>query len=401
MSRKRLTRLLSALRPAEPGQSGLPETLTGAAGQGDIGLMQAFLDAGADPGERTPGLASPLVAACAAGQLEAVRFLLAHGATLRPPDAAVTPVQAAVMNGHVEVVRVLLEGGATVDEAAAGLPGACASGFNSMVELLVEAGLDLDRPGRGGRSLREHAIDAARMAGRRALVSYLRDQTVDPEEMRQAPTALDERRGLQARLAKDRGEAPLARPEEREERIAEALAAVSSAGEGAAAWTTDDGEPLLAVAAGYGLLMVVEAVLAAGADPGAAAAHSLVTPLIRAAEGGHPEVVRLLLARGAEPNAQDAEGRTALAAATAHGDPAVVRLLVDAGADARRASADGRTPAMRARGPFVREIRAMLPPETVPAPTPSAPLEGLEEAMAPEAPAPAVERRGVARKKAR
>ena len=400
MSRKRLTRLLSALRPGEPGPHGLPETLTGAAAQGDLGLIQAFLDAGADPCERTPGFASPLVAACAAGQLEAVRFLLARGATLRPPDAVVTPVQAAVMNGHVEMVKILLEAGATLDEAAAGLPGACASGFFPVVELLVKAGLDLDRPGSGGRSPRERAIDAARMAGRRTLVSYLREQAVDPEEMRQAPTALDERRGLQTRLAKDRGEAPLARPEEREERIQEAVAAVSSAGEGAAAWTTDDGEPLLAVAAGHGLVAIAEALLAAGADPGGAAAHSLVTPLIRAAEGGHEAIVRLLLTRGAEPNAQDAEGRTALAAAAAHGDPALVRLLIDAGADPRRASADGRTPAARARGPFVREIHAMLPPETLHAPADRVP-EAAEEAKAPEAPAPAVERRRGDRKKAR
>src|SRR5262249_23933755 len=157
------------------------------------------------------------------------------------------------------------------------LPGASASGFYPVVEFLVKAGLDLDRPGAGGRSLRERAVDAARMAGRRALVSYLRDQEFDLEEMRSAPTALDERRTLQARLAKDRGEAPLASAEERAERIEEAVAAVHAAGEGAAAWTTDDGEPLLAVAVGHGLVPVAEALLAAGADPGAVAAHSLVT----------------------------------------------------------------------------------------------------------------------------
>jgi ankyrin repeat protein len=354
---------LSALRPADPGNRGLPETLTAAAALGDLGLMEAFLERGADLAERTPGFASPLVAACTAGRLEAVRFLLERGAELRPKDAVVTPVQAAVMNGHVEVVQALLEAGATLEEAAAGLPGACASGFFPVVEMLVKAGLDLDRPVGGGRSLRERAMDAARLAGRRVLVSYLRDQTVDPEEARSAPTALEERRTLQARLAKDRGEAPLAAAEERPQRIQEAVEAVRSAGEAAAAWTTDDGEPLLAVAAGHGLREVVEALLAVGADAGAAAAHTLVTPLIRAAEGGHREIARLLLARGADPNAPDAEGRTPLAAATEHGDPEPVRLLLEAGADPKRRSLDGRSPADRARGPYVREILALLPPE--------------------------------------
>ena len=87
-------------------------------------------------------------------------------------------------------------------------------------------------------------------------------------------------------------------------------------------------------------------------------------------------------------------------AAAAHGDPALVRLLIDAGADPRRAAADGRTPAARARGPFVREIYEMLPPETVPAPSPPVP-EAPAEAKAPDTRAPAVERRGGARKKAR
>lgn len=366
MSRKRLTRLLSALRPADPGR-GLPENLAGASARGDIALMQAFLERGADLAERTPGFASPLVAACAAGQLEAVRFLLEQGAELRPQDAVVTPVQAAVMNGHMTVTKTLLEAGATLEEAAAGVPGACASGFFPIVEFLVGAGLDLDRPLSGGRSLRERALDAARLAGRRTLVSFLRQQEVDPEEMRTAPTALDERRVLQSRLAKDRGEAPLAAPGERKERIQEALDAIHSAGEGAASWTTDEGEPLLAVAAGHGLREIVETLLSVGADAGAVAAHSLVTPLIRASEGGHADVARLLLARGADPNAQDASGRTALTAAVEYGDPELVRVLLQAGADPERKDGEGRTAAARVRGPFVRDIQDLLPKEAPPA----------------------------------
>jgi ankyrin repeat protein len=366
LSRKRLTRLLSSLRPGDPGARGLPESLTAAAAQGNLAAMEAFLERGADLAERTPAFASPLVAACTAGRLEAVRLLLTRGASLRPPDAVVTPVQAAVMNGHVPLVEELLRAGATLEEAAAGLPGACASGFFAVVEFLVQAGLDLDRDLGSGRTLRERAVDAARLAGRRLLVSYLRGEGVDPAEVRRDPTALDERRALQARLAKDHGEAPLCSPEERPQRIEEALDAVRSAGEGAAAWTTDDGEPLLAVAAGHGLGPVAEALLAAGAQPGAAAAHTLVTPLIRAAEGGHVAIVRLLLARGADPNTTDAEGRTPLAAAAEAGYPEVVKALLDAAADPQRRDGEGRSPAERARGHYAGEIRAQLPEDAPP-----------------------------------
>ena len=107
LSRKRLTRLLSSLRGSDAASRGLPDTLTGAAAQGDLASMTAFLERGAVVGERTPGFASPLVAACTAGRLEAARLLIEKGADLRPRDAVVTPVQAAVMNGHVEIVKLL------------------------------------------------------------------------------------------------------------------------------------------------------------------------------------------------------------------------------------------------------------------------------------------------------
>jgi uncharacterized protein len=107
--------------------------------------------------------------------------------------------------------------------------------------------------------------------------------------------------------------------------------------------------------------------LSVGADAGAVAAHSLVTPLIRASEGGHTEVARLLLARGADPNARDATGRTALAAAAEYGDPELVRVLLQAGADPEHKDAEGRTAAASARGPFVRDIQDLLPKVAAPA----------------------------------
>ena len=81
MSQRRLRRLLSALRTEKwVGRRGLPETLTAAATEGDLRLMEVFLTRGADIEERTIGFASPLCAACAAGQVDAVRLLLARGA---------------------------------------------------------------------------------------------------------------------------------------------------------------------------------------------------------------------------------------------------------------------------------------------------------------------------------
>lgn len=67
------------------------------------------------------------------------------------------------------------------------------------------------------------------------------------------------------------------------------------------------------------------------------------TPLWLAAQRGDPEMVRLLLAAGAEVNLPGAYGATPLLVAACHGREAVVRLLVESGADVNAATVIGQT----------------------------------------------------------
>jgi hypothetical protein len=78
----------------------------------------------------------------------------------------------------------------------------------------------------------------------------------------------------------------------------------------------------------------VAAVLAAAAGPAGLAARYLFdqTPLHVAVEKGHGDVVRALLAAGADTGALDSHGHTPLDTA---GDPHIARLLVEAGAPHR------------------------------------------------------------------
>jgi ankyrin repeat protein len=61
------------------------------------------------------------------------------------------------------------------------------------------------------------------------------------------------------------------------------------------------------------------------------------TPLTAAAQGGHVDVIRILLENGADPNLLDSGSRwpheTALSTAAIHGRIEVCRVLLDAGAD--------------------------------------------------------------------
>lgn len=80
----------------------------------------------------------------------------------------------------------------------------------------------------------------------------------------------------------------------------------------------------LAVVAGYGGPDILEPLIKAGADLNAAGSGQ-VTPLMAAAtKNPNPESVRLLLARGADPNLRDSEGNTALEMSQFNPDKAAV-----------------------------------------------------------------------------
>ena len=84
-------------------------------------------------------------------------------------------------------------------------------------------------------------------------------------------------------------------------------------------------------AARHGDRAAVEQALSAGASLEHAAPVDRKTALFRAAVFGHADVVRLLLARGADPNAVGADGRSALdvviAARAEEKDPATASHL--------------------------------------------------------------------------
>jgi ankyrin repeat protein len=72
------------------------------------------------------------------------------------------------------------------------------------------------------------------------------------------------------------------------------------------------------------------------------------------------EVVRLLLDRGALPNGRDGKSWLPLASAAQSGDPEVVRILLAAGANPKAKPAGGYKLVEYARGPFSQEIRTAL-----------------------------------------
>lgn len=88
-----------------------------------------------------------------------------------------------------------------------------------------------------------------------------------------------------------------------------------------------------------------------------AIAQDIDSQLIEAAKNGQAEKVQALLEVGADVDAKDEDGITALWAAAAGGHTDIVRTLLDGGADVNTRTNNGLTALMASRGhPEVSEI---------------------------------------------
>src|SRR5215468_7428486 len=79
----------------------------------------------------------------------------------------------------------------------------------------------------------------------------------------------------------------------------------------------------------------------------------------QALRSGDIRQIRLLLDKGASPNARDAAGNTPLMLAAVYGDVQAVRLLLDRGAEVNATNAAGATPLLRAAHNF-EKTRALV-----------------------------------------
>lgn len=122
-----------------------------------------------------------------------------------------------------------------------------------------------------------------------------------------------------------------------------------------------DGFTPLHFAAFFGTREVARLLLERGADPDAVARNPMmVRPLHSAAAAGRTEIVELLLARAADVNARQQGGWTTLHAAAANGNAPMVRSLLQKGANPGLANDEGKTAADMARAKGYEEVLRLL-----------------------------------------
>jgi ankyrin repeat protein len=122
-----------------------------------------------------------------------------------------------------------------------------------------------------------------------------------------------------------------------------------------------DGTTALHWAAFKDDLEMVKMLLAAGANPKAATREGAITPLSMACTNGNAGIIEALLKAGAEAGSVNANGTTALMTAAASGSADAVKVLLDRGADVKaRENVHGQTALMFAAALNRHEVIKVL-----------------------------------------
>jgi ankyrin repeat protein len=329
--------------------------------------VRALLEAGADPNRADARHRTPLGQAAWLGLETIAVLLLAKGAS---PEGyghgAVTPLMAAVSAGRRAIAELLLGAGAdpkaATTEGGTALHRAAGIGRTKLAQLLIERGAAVNAATDDGTTALHLAARQTKMGTARLLLARGADVNARTRDGRTPVLeAVLHGRARIVQVFLDAKADPNVPFQGRDDFRAE----------------LERGATCLMIAAHQGALEIVEALLAAGADPmarndrGRTALEvaekeghgpvidrlrrctkleqrpdpALLGPrLVRAAAAGSADEVRALLAQGADSNSRDpkpaAQGRTALIAAAAEGHVEAVRALLAAGADMELATVE-------------------------------------------------------------
>jgi len=376
---------------------------------GNAAVVKLLLEAGADANATMKGGETVLMLAARSGNVEAVKALLVRGAR---HDAHERRGQTALMwaaaEGHAAVVRALLEAGAdinaTLDSGFTPFFFAVRDGHIDVARALLEAGIDVNAPLRRREKAPEGPVDNAayKPAGRGTsplllavqnghfeLAIALVDAGANPNDVQTGYTPLHTitwvrkpdssdisdpatpagsggltslqfvreivKRGAKVNLQLDKGTPKLPNTSSR---------------------IDSEGATPLLFAADRADVPLMRLLLELGADPMlpnvtnttplmAAAGLGTTEPLEEAGEEPEAlEAVKMLLDLGADINAVDDNGDTAMHGAAYGSFPAVVKLLADRGADPqiwKERNKFGRTPLFIAEGYHGRLPRPDVP----------------------------------------
>lgn len=143
-----------------------------AAREGNLEVVQALVQAGANIDKRNAFKETPIMLACITGSAKIVEYLLSKEAQINQPGW--TPLLYAATNGQNEIVKLLIENHAYIDSSAPNgstpLMMAVRGGHISTAQLLLEEGADPSIKNENGES----AESWAEMAKQTDLAALIR-----------------------------------------------------------------------------------------------------------------------------------------------------------------------------------------------------------------------------------
>ena len=323
-----------------------------------VEIVRGLLDAGANSNAAQTSGMTALMLAAGTGDRDVVRALIAHGADVNAVtrNSGVTPLMWAVEAPHPGIVHVLLESSADVSVSSrkgfTPLLLAARNGDIELARLLISAGADVDQPGSDGT----HPLPLAIISSQGAFALFLLERGADPNSLIGGVPALHAAVGNVGTWLGDWYRVHGRR-------------AVDAGGRGVKGLSPDQRLPL------------VKELLARGADPNRRITTSaVVLGYIGTTRYGvfEQNAVGTGDVRGATPlwvagksanggGLQGAQGPTARYRFDSSSD--IIRTLLAAGADPNLTTDDGTTPLMMAAGLGVRSHQPLTPRG---APSPSA-----------------------------
>ena len=355
---------------------------------GNTAMVELLLERGADPSTTLRGGETVLMTAARTGKLGPVTALIKRGAEVNAKERrGQTALMWAAADGHTEVVELLIKAGADIhatlpDSGFTPFFFAARNGRTDVVRVLLKAGIDVNeameprRPGGKAPSKGTSALILAIENGYYELALTLLDAGADPKDQRSGFTPLHVMTWVRKPpRGEDRGMPPppelgtlnsLQFIKELVKRGADVNARLVNGTGGLGKFTTKGATPFLMASANADL-PYMKLLLELGAD-------SLIpntdqcTPLVVACgihvgsdganevAGEEPEVLeaaKLLLKLGADLNAVDANGETAMHGAALKNLPKVVQFLAENGANVEvwnKKNKFGSTPLMLAQG---------------------------------------------------
>jgi ankyrin repeat protein len=399
---------------------------------GSSGMVALLLGGGADVRATLPGGETMLMTAARTGRVEPVVLLLAKGVPLEAKDGrGQTALMWAAAEGHADVVHLLVKTGADpkvrVKSGFTPMLFAARNGKIDVVKVLLKAGVDpneaIETKGGRARGMAKNGTSALLLAvenGHFELALFLVEGGANPNDLRSGDGPLhaltwvrkphrgDGEDGMPA----PRGSGRLTSLEFVREIVKRGADVNLALGKGASSGggVSAEGATPFFLAARRADVAYMKLLVELGADP-ARANKDGATPLMTAAglgtlapteEAGTEEesieAVQYLLSKGADVNAVDKNGETAMHGAAYKSLPKMAKLLAEGGAKIdvwNRKNRHGWTPVLIAEGfrpgnfkPSVETLAALhdvmraaglTPPPPTPRPDPAASKKGYDE----------------------